>query len=421
MTQTEDKRKPMVAVGNRLLAAIFLIVICCGTLIFATMSEYTVSVIADGKTIEVTTSEQSVAVILKQAGVELGDKDALDISDFTVGGKAKKGNKISIRRAVPVKIIDDGDEVATVLIAGTVQDALDEAGVTCRPVDRLNCESSELVTSDMTIEITRAFSVDVKVDGKTLVSELLEGKVADVISALNITVGPDDEVSPSLKTKLRPGLTIHVYRVTFAERTETETIKFTTIKKTSSAEYEGVTKVEQEGSNGEKTVTYKDKLVDGKVSKTTKIKEEVVKPAINKIIVKGTKVKVTPRAKTISPLALPSKYKLENGIPVDAIKTYTGKSTAYHSNSANPKTASGRPAQVGYVAVDPKVIPYGSELYVVSKNGKYVYGYCIAADCGRFTHDQLIVDVYLDSEEECRQWGKRDAVVYVLSEAKKSK
>ena len=37
---------------------------------------------------------------------------------------------------------------------------------------------------------------------------------------------------------------------------------------------------------------------------------------------------------------------------------------------------------MGNVAVDPRIIPYGSKLFIMSADGKYVYGYGIACDTG---------------------------------------
>ncbi len=396
--------------SNRLLAVIFLFVVCFTTIILATMSTFTVNVLADGETIFVKTSDESIDVILQKAGVTLGEHDLLDTSDFTVGGKAKNGNQILIRRAVPITIIDDGTVVAELMMAGTVDDALKEASIECRDVDRMNYKGTELLEKNMEIKIERAFSVDVIADGETKTSTRLEGTVADLLTELGITLSEDDEVKPSLKTALKPGLNIHVYRVTYEKREETETIKYKTVTKQSSKVYVGETKVDTKGVNGEKVVTYQDKIVDGKLSKTTVLSEKVTKKAVNKVVLKGTKIKVAEKTTVIDKDCDTGK-----GIPTNAIATFYGKGVAYTSKSGG-KTASGHVAEVGYVAVDKKVIPFGTEMYVISADGKYVYGHCIAADVGNFKYtdeSSIIVDVYFNTENECKQWGKKNVVVYI--------
>ena len=410
MVKNDVKQSGFTSVPGRLLAVIFLSLIVIGTIIASAMSNYTVNVIADGQTIKVTTSEQSARVILEQAGLTLGEKDWLDTSSFTVGKSAKRGNQLVIKRAMPVAIDDNGD-VTEVLIAGTVADALEEAGLTCRPADKMNYKESDLLVENMTIKITRAFTVDVIADGKQMEAEFLSGTVADVLSKLEITLGEEDEVSPSLTTELKAGNTVRVYRVTYEERTATESIRFETIHKTSAQVFKGETKVEQEGKTGTKDVVYRDKLVDGKVSKSIKLSEKVVEPAQNKIVVSGTKIRVLATGGQLS--AIPMPYALQDNIPVNVITTITGNSTAYYA-APGKGTASGRLAQSGHVAVDPRQIPYGSELYIVTTDGKYVYGYCIAADTGGFVGNGTIVDLYFNTYDECVQWGNKQVCIYVL-------
>ena len=54
-------------------------------------------------------------------------------------------------------------------------------------------------------------------------------------------------------------------------------------------------------------------------------------------------------------------------------------------------------------------------MYIVSADGKRVYGYCIAADTGGFINStDWTVDLYMDTEQECVNWGRRDIIIYIL-------
>lgn len=57
--------------------------------------------------------------------------------------------------------------------------------------------------------------------------------------------------------------------------------------------------------------------------------------------------------------------------------------------------------------MDPRVIPYGTKLYVEG------YGYAIAEDTGGAIKGNKI-DVYFNSAEECSNWGVRYVNVYLL-------
>ena len=111
---------------------------------------------------------------------------------------------------------------------------------------------------------------------------------------------------------------------------------------------------------------------------------------------------------------MPSDVELdENGIPVNYTSKTSAKATAY---TGDPETASGRKPMPGHIAVDPSEYPYGTELYIVSADGSYVYGYCVAADTGGFvSRGNTDVDLYMDNEDMCCDWGNRDIVIYVLN------
>ena len=89
------------------------------------------------------------------------------------------------------------------------------------------------------------------------------------------------------------------------------------------------------------------------------------------------------------------------------------KATAYNSNEPglSDTTASGTKVHVGVVAVDRKVIPLGTKLYIVSNDGKYTYGFAVAEDTG--VRGQK-VDLYMNSIAECIQFGVRNCTVYIL-------
>jgi len=86
-------------------------------------------------------------------------------------------------------------------------------------------------------------------------------------------------------------------------------------------------------------------------------------------------------------------------------ETITFEATAY--TWTGYRTATGTWPSRGTVAVDPNVIPLGSVLYVEG------YGPAVAADTGGDIKGQR-VDLYMDTEHECWQWGRRKVEVRVL-------
>lgn len=116
----------------------------------------------------------------------------------------------------------------------------------------------------------------------------------------------------------------------------------------------------------------------------------------------------------MSELAIPSGLQFdENGAPTNYLYYVDGYATAY---SGGGITSTGTSVYQGCVAVDPREIPYGTEMWIVSLDGRYVYGYCRAEDTGGFIYwtNGADVDLYMHSETDCDNWGFRGVRIYIL-------
>lgn len=81
------------------------------------------------------------------------------------------------------------------------------------------------------------------------------------------------------------------------------------------------------------------------------------------------------------------------------------EATAY-THTGNP-TATGVMPQVGVtIAVDPNVIPLGSDVYVEG------FGWRKAQDTGGLIKGKII-DIFMDTRSEAIQWGRRKVEIYV--------
>lgn len=92
------------------------------------------------------------------------------------------------------------------------------------------------------------------------------------------------------------------------------------------------------------------------------------------------------------------------------ISSFIMETTAYTGDGI---TATGVPTVrnkggISTVAVDPSVIPLGSLLYIEG------YGYATAADTGGAIQGNII-DLYLNSYDECINWGRRDVSVQLIA------
>jgi len=90
------------------------------------------------------------------------------------------------------------------------------------------------------------------------------------------------------------------------------------------------------------------------------------------------------------------------------------EATAYTTERSDWKiNRIGNIARVGTIAVDPTVIPLRSIVYVQDYWGRWHYGTAVAEDTGGAIRGNII-DLYMATWDECIQFGRRRAVVYVL-------
>ncbi len=90
----------------------------------------------------------------------------------------------------------------------------------------------------------------------------------------------------------------------------------------------------------------------------------------------------------------------------------TMRATAYTA-SRYARTASGERVSLGVVAVDPRVIPLGTKLYIQSLDGSIDYGYAIASDTGGAIKNRKI-DLFFNTYSDCTKFGVRNVRVYIL-------
>lgn len=390
---------------------------------------YDVTIYDGESVVVVSTAETDASKVLENAGITVNEAygDSVSFTNFT----GEDGSTIIIRRGVKVTINSFDGTSHTICTSGTVGDALKAAGITLPRSTALNYSAGDILEDGMVIEIYDLYDVVIKADEKTIEKNISGETVADALALSGIVLSDEDFTKPSLETKLKDGMEIEVFRVTVKERTETEEVEYETETSYDSSIYKNEKKVVKAGVNGSKAIVYQDRYVNGELNSSTVLSEDVLLEPVNEVVKIGTKEKpvqskpvssspvktypsTLPVGTPISELAVPSYLTIgSNGIPTNYSSVINAKATAYCIPGGT--TSTGKKAQTGYIAVDPKEIPYGTEMYIVSADGRYVYGYCIAADTGSYINDvDWTVDLYMNSEAQCINWGRRDVIIYVL-------
>lgn len=410
-------------------ATTFICLVLCVTNLFLTVSgANTVRIYYNGEEHEISTYRTNASDVLEQSGLDIDDDTCfIDTELFDEYGI------ITVETTVEITVVD-GEDQSTISGHGILKDIFKSNNIEISEYDKIEgAELNDYVEDGAAVTIKRAYSVMISADGEITTVYLTEGTIADALDLAVITADDDDIVSAALDTEITENTSVKITRIEYKERKDTQVIKHTTKKEETSTLNEGQSKVKQEGVDGEKIFTYVDKYVDGELEESTLKETETTKEAVEEIVLVGTKrtaavfaseggrsggegAKTASGVRTISVMTPPDSLELtSDNIPVSYKKKYVGNATAYHCGT---HTATGASVRPGVVAVNPKQIPYHTKMWIVSNDGRFVYGYCSAEDTGGFIHftgkKATLCDLYMPSLDACSQFGRRAVTIYIL-------
>ena len=224
--------------------------------------------------------------VLKEAKITLGPKDECEPkADAEI---TEETTTITIKRYAKVTVVNGDESVTVELVGGTVEEALKKANVNLADNQSVDVDLKAYLKDGMTITVVSKLTVSLTADGKTTEVSTSAATVQALLDEQGIKLGEDDEISEKADAKLTDGMKIVVKRVTYKEETKTETVDYSFEEDYDSSMEEGTSKVTQSGVEGEKTVTYKVKYVDGKEADREVISEKVTKEPVNQITTYGT-------------------------------------------------------------------------------------------------------------------------------------
>lgn len=249
----------------------------------------------------------------------------------------------------------------------------------------------------LAVTVRRAVAFTVIEGGTERQVESAATSVRGLLAELNITLGEKDLVSIPLDSPLVAGAQVRVVRRTEQIVTAEEQIPFETVNRADGNLQVGTTQVVQTGEAGLKEIQRRVLLEDGREVSSEVVEEKVVKEPVAQIVAYGTQGVVSRGGQDF-------RYTQE------LTMTATGYTAGPESNpDGNGLTYTGMKAVRGVVAVDPRVIPLYTRLYVEG------YGPAIAADTGGAIKGNKI-DLCFETVAEALEWGIRPVKVYVLSD-----
>ncbi len=310
--------------------------------------------------------------------------------------------------------IDDGGERTLVRTTEREPEAiLADCGITPGLDDRVLFsgfgESDAFFDNTAEISIVKTYPVEIRVDSMIYHVRTTGGTVADVLYEAGVLLRNTDLISMTPQSVVSAGDVVEITRIDYRTKLEEEPIPRTTEYKDTSLIGNGRQRLLSYGYDGVKLLTYEQKFIDGVGGDMKLVSEDIAKVPQPDTYLVGTGVAISP---------LDFGYEIVNGRPTNYEHVLENQKATGYSARAGAGTASGlHKAAVGYVAVNPNVIPYGTKLWITAHNddGYFVYGYAIAADTGTGMMDGIVdIDLFYDTYYESVLNGLRYVDIYVL-------
>ena len=311
-------------------------------------------------------------------------------------------------------VITDGDRVLVYTSSATDPAAvLNEAGLALGADDTYTTQAG-IGVSEITVQ--RSYIVTLDNCGEVMEVPTNDETVGELLHRLGIAVDADTAVSVPMEMATYSGLVVTL------SKTVTDMQDYTTVIPHETRYFNdytipvGTTTVVTPGQDGQMRCSASVVYVDGVEISRTVLEQTVVQQPVDEVIAIGMGCQPLPFEFPAEELVITKDHII---LPNGEVLSYTGTmqvvATAYNHMDAGCDfyTATNTRVHIGSVAVDPRVIPLGTRMFIVSNDGCYVYGIATAEDTGSSIKENKI-DLYFPTQEMCWQFGRRNVTIYFL-------
>ena len=306
-----------------------------------------------------------------------------------------------------VTIVVDGRISHVRTQATDVASVLRQAGVVLGSGDVVTPATSSPVGADTTVLVRHATPVTLDLGGRAIPLNVVGTSVADALVAVGIDPAANTAVVPPPSAKLKRGMKITAPRV-FARVTQKrvkapfgrQTIRDASLPR-------GLRTVVTKGRAGAKLRVFRSLVANDVEGPKILAAEKIVTPPIDEVVAVGTARRCADYP------AIKASARVLAGVrslkPPRRGRRMVCEATGYTPGEpgVNHTCATGAYATRGVIAVDPRVIPLGTHVFVPG------YGYAIAADTGGDIKGDRI-DLCYDTIDEANRWGRRSVTIIVL-------
>ncbi len=301
----------------------------------------------------------------------------------------------------------DGSTVHFNARESSVSSFLSRSGITLAAEDELSASGDTLLEDGMELSVARAFPVAVESLSRVSLLRMTGGTVGQALDLAEVRVGVEDELSSQAFEDVTPGMKIQHIDVEISYPYDPDDnlvpLYYREITQKDAAMYNYKDPVVvQEGKDGVKEVTRRVVTKNGIVVSRSIVDQRIIEPAVDEILRVGTKIhyqtNFVGETRTFNKRNIVRPQDGVNGWKKVTVHAITGYATG-------SRTAMGTKPKLGTIAINPKLIPYYTQIYVPG------YGYGTALDTGAFRNysgeKSNAIDLWFNTKAEAIRWGRK--------------
>lgn len=319
-----------------------------------------------------------------------------------------------------VTLIVDGKSTVVETNQRNVQQLLDEQNLVVGKHDKVSEGMGAEIEDGDSITIAHAKPVQFTADGSTRTVYTTGRTVREMLKELQIALGAEDKVIPSLDATVSAKGGIQVIRVRKVTEKQKQILPFHVVKTADPSIFKGKVRMLQAGKEGVAIQHIEKIFEDGQMVTLKVVKTTVERKSVDKVMAVGTKKPVTilsaasPSVKevTVDGVSFGIKQVLNN-VTLTAYTAGVSSTGKTKEHAQYGITYSGTRVTEGRtISVDPKVVPMGWWVYIDG------LGLRRAEDIGSAVKGKHI-DVYYEDQDYAERFGlKRGVTVYVVGPKK---
>jgi uncharacterized protein YabE (DUF348 family) len=197
--------------------------------------------------------------------------------------------RVHVLHAKEISLVLNGSLRTVHVIGQTVDDVLEQINFRAGRHAYLQPSRGAEISDGDVIEVRRAVSIHLKVDGKSKRVITNAPNVGYLLDSLGLILKRHDRVEPGIDEALLTGQSVDVTRVKFQRVVEETAIPFRTEARSTDDLIRGVRQVQRTGTPGVHEYVYRVRLEDGAEAGRELVEERRVREPVSQIVLVGTR------------------------------------------------------------------------------------------------------------------------------------